>query len=400
MNLDVNCFDEFTSKCKRDASLGALTYLEDRYMFKQTRFYASAATRRYRLVARLLACVSLTNASAYADAAENTAQVATFSASLAIDDGLFVDINGLEQWITIRGSSQANPVLLILHGGPGIAMSGMAPLFADWEKNYTIIQWDQPGGGATYAKNIAAGASDLSMERITSDGLAVTEFVLRRLGAKKAILFGVSWGTSVGLNMIKRRPELFSAYVGTGQMVDHVRADELSYQHAIDSARARNDKAAMDELEGIGPPPYKSLEAWVLKQKHAMAGPAEQAAISAIVKALSIPPSIDARYLAKGLPAYNGEAVFLAAQKTLFEDPAKFDARKLGLRFQVPLFFFQGEHDINTVTSLVTQYFTGLSAPTKKLVILKGAGHNTLGVHEELLLLLDTHVRPITLNMR
>ena len=70
-----------------------------------------------------------------------------------IDEGRFVRIGGIEQWITIRGDDRSNPVLLYLHGGPGFPMSFMAPAFADWEKDFTLVQWDQPGGGATYSRN-------------------------------------------------------------------------------------------------------------------------------------------------------------------------------------------------------------------------------------------------------
>src|SRR3569623_2055694 len=63
-----------------------------------------------------------------------------------VNEGKINDINGSQQWITIRGRDRRNPVLLWLHGGPGIAMSNQAPLFADWERDYTLVQWDQPGG--------------------------------------------------------------------------------------------------------------------------------------------------------------------------------------------------------------------------------------------------------------
>ena len=112
---------------------------------------------------------------------------------MAIDEGLFVDINGIEQWITIRGRDRRNPVLLLLHGGPGFPMSFMAPAFASWERDFTLVQWDQPGGGATWSKNAASGHGPMNVERFVADGIAVTEWVRNRLHTQKVVLMGSSW---------------------------------------------------------------------------------------------------------------------------------------------------------------------------------------------------------------
>src|SRR5579862_3794657 len=114
---------------------------------------------------------------------------------VAIDEGMFVNIHGIEQWVTIRGSDLKNPVLLMV-SGPGAAFSRMAPFFAPWEKDFTLVQWDQPGAGATYAKN---GDSPLTIDRLVRDGIGVTEFILRRLHADKLVVLGASGGTIIGL---------------------------------------------------------------------------------------------------------------------------------------------------------------------------------------------------------
>src|SRR5512146_2656427 len=62
-----------------------------------------------------------------------------------IQEARFVTLGGIEQWITIRGADRANPVLLIVHGGPGDSQSAFRETYAVYEKDFTIVQWDQRG---------------------------------------------------------------------------------------------------------------------------------------------------------------------------------------------------------------------------------------------------------------
>jgi pimeloyl-ACP methyl ester carboxylesterase len=59
----------------------------------------------------------------------------------------------------------------------------------------------------------------------------------------------------------------------------------------------------------------------------------------------------------------------------MFQELQTYDARRLGRRFEVPLFLLQGESDVVTVTSLATEYFGEVEAPTKGLALIKDAGH-------------------------
>jgi len=65
----------------------------------------------------------------------------------SIQEARFVKLGGVDQWITIRGSNRNNPVLLVVHGGPGDAQSSLRSTYAVYEKDFTIVQWDQRGAG-------------------------------------------------------------------------------------------------------------------------------------------------------------------------------------------------------------------------------------------------------------
>ncbi len=127
-----------------------------------------------------------------------------------IDEAMFVRISDIDQWITIRGRDRDNPVLLILHGGPGGATSTFAGNTLNWEADFTLVQWDQHGAGKTFGKSGRVG-TDIAIERMAQDGLEVAGNVRRHLHKPRIILMGVSWGTILGVHMAKRRPDLFYA---------------------------------------------------------------------------------------------------------------------------------------------------------------------------------------------
>ena len=125
-------------------------------------------------------------------------------------------------------------------GVPGFPTSQWPPAFTSFEKDYTLVQWDQPGGGATYAKSIGKDIGPFTIAQYFSDSIALTEYLERDLHTRKVILYGTSWGTLLGLEMARTRPHMFSAYVGISQAAAP-RGDLLGYQLALKAAQDRGD---------------------------------------------------------------------------------------------------------------------------------------------------------------
>jgi pimeloyl-ACP methyl ester carboxylesterase len=316
-------------------------------------------------------------------------------ARAAIDKGLFASVRGEAQWITLRGADRGNPALLILTG-PGAAFSRMAPFFAPWERAFTLVQWDQPGGGATFAKN---GEARLSLERLAGDAAAVAEVACARLGAPKLIVLGISGGSILGLKLAKARPDLVAAYVGTGQIVHWARQQARGYRLALQAARARSDATAVAALVQIGRPPYADIAAEMVFSLHANGlTAAEQSAFAALAPeaaaALAVPPP-GARWVASGLVLPDGRARGLAAYLALRDEIAAFDASALGLAFEIPMLFLQGDLDHYTPTAAVAAYAASLTAPVAKVVDVPGGGHSAVFVRELFLARLQQHVLPL-----
>src|SRR5258706_14879367 len=104
-----------------------------------------------------------------------------------IDDALYVPIRGSEQWITIRGRDKSNPVVLIIHGGPGFANAPLVNAMLPYEQSYTLVQWDQPGAAKTFRRTGNTIPSDLTIAEVVDDGIAVAERVRESVHGDKII---------------------------------------------------------------------------------------------------------------------------------------------------------------------------------------------------------------------
>ena len=187
-----------------------------------------------------------------------------------IDEANYVQIGGLEQWITIRGEDRKNPVLLLLHGGPGDATNpwGYAG-FRTWLKYFTVVQWDQRGAGRTFGRNGAAAASTITIQRMAQDGVELAELLSKKLQKDKIVLVGHSWGSILGVFMVKARPELFYAFVGTGQVADPTQNYAVAYRPWLNGHPTNGNSRALQELNEVGPPPYKDGKGFGVQRKWA-----------------------------------------------------------------------------------------------------------------------------------
>ena len=83
---------------------------------------------------------------------------------------------------------------------------------------------------------------------MVDDTLAVTDYLRDRFDQPKIYLRRQLLGTMIGVQAVQHSPQLFHAYVGTGQMVDPFETDELMYAESLEDAEARGDDGATGAL--------------------------------------------------------------------------------------------------------------------------------------------------------
>jgi pimeloyl-ACP methyl ester carboxylesterase len=187
-----------------------------------------------------------------------------------VNESGFVRIGGIEQWIGVTGENRSNPIILVVHGGPGEAQWPQAERYKPWEKEFTVAQWDQRGAGRTYGR-YKTQTPNVNLKQIVSDGIDVAEYLCRTFGRKKIIVLGHSWGTIVAVNMVKRRPDLFAVYVGSGQVASWAASVQSQFKLLLAKARADKDTKAVKMLEAIGKPDPENAQQYFSFSKNLFA---------------------------------------------------------------------------------------------------------------------------------
>ena len=286
-----------------------------------------------------------------------------------VDEASYVSIGGIEQWVTIRGDDRSKPVLLFLHGGPGDVTNPWSfAMFAPWEAHFTVVQWDQRGAGRTLSKSGPSVAPTMTLDRMTQDGIELTEYLCKHLRKRKVILLAHSFGTILGLRMIRERPELFFAYVGTGQVADETRNYAVAYEALLKKAQAVGNQQALDELKSVGAPPYANGWGYQVQRKWSnrfegadrfLAGTLGLALVAPGNSVQDLNDSVDGQILS------GDQLVPQTRSETM---------KELGLKFAIPIFFFEGTEDFTTPTELARTYFEAIQSPRKEFVPIPG-GH-------------------------
>ena len=286
-----------------------------------------------------------------------------------------VDVNGHDLHLMIRGHSVDNPVMLFLAGGPGGSELGaMRRHLPELEEHFTVVTWDQRGTGKSYDE--LDPTNTMTLDGSVDDTFVVTNYLRDRFGQDQIYLVGQSWGTTLGVLAVQERPDLYAAYIGTGQMVSQLATDTIYYNDTIAWARTNGDDALVDELETIGPPPYDGMldyEMSLAKEKdiypydHSPNAEGEAGfSENLIVKEYALIDQVHAI------------GAFMDTFSVLYPQLQEVDFRQTATEFEVPMFFVQGAHEAGGRAELFDDWYPMIDAPVKDMTVLDTSGHRPL----------------------
>ena len=284
-----------------------------------------------------------------------------------------INLNGRKEWVTIRGCNSEAPILLFLAGGPGgTQMAATRYELAELEKYFVIVSWDQPGSGKSYN---CMNRKDITVETYIEDGIALTEYLQKKIDKEQIYLMGESWGSALGIFLINEKPEYYAGFIGTGQMVDFEETEKIDYQVAMDIAQECGDEKTVNSLIKQGEAPYYEgnialqsatylnyLSNYMARNPEITNG-GYNTFRDMFASEYGIGDSVN--YMLGVMNTFN------VVYPTLYEIDLREDYSKL----EVPVYFFIGRHDINAPTNLAEDYYQILEAHKKELVWFEHSGH-------------------------
>jgi pimeloyl-ACP methyl ester carboxylesterase len=294
----------------------------------------------------------------------------------SISEKLFVNINGVEQGMFIKGKDSRSPVLLYLHGGmPDYFLTERYPTGLD--EGFTVVWWEQRGSGLSYNPGIPP--ESVNPEQLVSDALSLTQYLRQRFGQQKIYLMGHSGGTFIGIQAAARAPELFRAYIGVAQMSNQLESEKLAHAYMLQRFKDAGNAKMVRKLEAAPvtdsvplPDAYLSVRDVAM---HAL-GIGTTRDMKSVVTGLLLPSLVNREYtLREKIGMWRGK---IFSGRRLWNTQLSTDLTKKVSRLEIPVYFLHGVHDYTVSYRLARSYCGQLSAPLKGFYTFSSSAHSPL----------------------
>ncbi|MEE8592852.1 MAG: alpha/beta fold hydrolase, partial [Candidatus Bipolaricaulota bacterium] len=290
-----------------------------------------------------------------------------------------VTLGGFEQTIAIRGADIRMPVLLFLHGGPGVPSSPWATwnnVHADLEKNFVFVHWDQRGAGKSYSDDLTA--ADMHMDDFVSDTLELTDILRERFNQDKIFLWGHSWGTGLGFETLRANSEPYYAFIASAVRPDWNSTMEMGYEKVLGLAYRAQDAEAIQALESIQPFDSFNLE------HLGMRGQFLSQYLVGDFHTAGLEDAWLEYVFSDSSPEYPASTIEQTMAGMEFTD------RTIGLEVMtsdydlyvdfpvstIPVYFLHGRYDYQCPGELAEIYYSALRAPMKDFVWFEDSAHD------------------------
>lgn len=311
----------------------------------------------------------------------------------SIAEKTFINVNGRENGIIIRGKNLDNPVLLFISGGPGVPEYWLNVAYEQQHPNkiedeYTVCWWDYAGEGLSYDSGISP--EELTIDRLADDAVTVTEYLKKRFGKEKIYLMAHSGGTPLGLYLAQNKPDNYYCYFSMGQVVtDGNRRYEEGYAFMKEQFEDQVNEKGLQllnkfvkeengEIVILNPETIdKDWENVLL-----LAGCGTFREMRSDAFDIFFPQLFSSCYtLTEKIDYWRGKA--LLSESPYREYAMNSFQVKEQTPAQIPVYFLSGYYDYTTPVTLTRELYENLEAPDKAFYVFDNSAHSPLWEENE-----------------
>jgi pimeloyl-ACP methyl ester carboxylesterase len=242
-----------------------------------------------------------------------------------------------------------------------------------------MVCWDQRGAGKSYSKEQANRKMTIKM--MVDDAEELVKYLCGKFNKEKVHIVGHSWGSTLGVLLAQRCPQLIETYVGMGQVVDLEENENISYKFVMDEAVRLNDTKAISDLKKIGAPingSYGNLDNLIVQRNYMTKyGGGAYKVKESIWTAMIIPVITSPEYTLYDLYKYT-KGAFYCLEQLWDEVTETIRFNETVKELKMPVYITQGDHDQNTPTPLALAWFNNLKAPYKEWIAFKESAHSPI----------------------
>ncbi|MBN8547496.1 MAG: alpha/beta hydrolase [Ignavibacteria bacterium] len=302
-----------------------------------------------------------------------------------IHEKIFINIGNTRQGMFIVGENINNPVLLFLHGGPGMPTFFLEKQYpTGLAQHFTVCYWEQTGGGFSFSPEISP--EEMSVERIVNDAIEVTKYLRQRFGKEKIYLMGHSWGSLIGILTSARAPHLFEAYIGVAQITNQSESEKLAFKYMLDKYTEAGNRGMVSKfgsynLENGKTEIIRFFKSPLRDKTMHELGIGTMHGMKSVISGVFIPFMTSKHYsITERINLWRAKMLLLNKTK-LIEELFSHNFPDEIPKLAIPVYFLSGIHDLTVNYELSREYLKKIDAPVKGFYTFEKSAHSPM--HEE-----------------
>jgi pimeloyl-ACP methyl ester carboxylesterase len=290
----------------------------------------------------------------------------------SLSEKSWVTINGVEMGMIIKSRDIKKPVLLFVHGGPGMPeywLNASYPCRLD--ELFTVVWWDQRGSGLSYSAAIPAAT--MTTEQMVADTVSVTQYLRQRFRKDKIYLMAHSFGTYLAIQAAAQAPTLYYAYIGVAQSVNLELSEELAYAWMLNFYAEDQKNSAQLKKTPYGTAGYEQIRDRVMHE----AGIGTTHTMYSVFTGIFLAVMKHREYMLKEkIQIWQGLA--FSKNSLLNKEFRQANLSDLITRLNLPVIFLSGAYDYTVNRHLSEIYLEELQAPEKYFYLFEDSAHSPI----------------------